>query len=404
MKWLFLFDENHVRGGFQTCIRELATEVLEHESQVDILCLRKNPFKELQKRFPERCAILSGPFLETRSLRPSSLRAAWRILRKCRPNALFFCTTGVPNYLPFLFLARRSGIRHVIAQFGTDVAFPDAVMSRRYFGGILPGVGWWRKELIWSSRIAYRNMTLGLFNNGEQLARWQGAMGFSSERCALWNYPLDASRFHPSRERRAEVRHEWGFTADEFVIGGVGALNRQKSFDLSIRAMALLRRRLPRARLVIAGDGPLREELEQLADTLGIAEQVTFLGPRSDIHRVMNGFDLFCMPSTHPNESLGIVFVEAIASGVPIVVPGLPGPRRVAQDGKCGIVVPTGSPDALADAWLNVHDNHELRSRLIGAGLEHAKEFDRAVVYRNLMDRMEHSMHTTDSVAQIECT
>src|SRR5205085_433876 len=91
------------------------------------------------------------------------------------------------------------------------------------------------------------------------------------------------------------------------------------------------------------------------------------------------------MPSTHLNETLGIVFVEALATGVPIVVPDLPGPRRAASDGKCGIIVKRNESTLFANAWLSLARDANLRRRLIETGLDYATQFDRTLVYQALL-------------------
>jgi glycosyltransferase involved in cell wall biosynthesis len=184
------------------------------------------------------------------------------------------------------------------------------------------------------------------------------------------------------------VREELGIGDGDFVIGGVGTLGRQKSFDISIRALAIVRRRIPHARLVLVGQGPERTFLEHVAYEEGVADHVTFLGSRDDVYRLMNAFDLFCMPSSDSNETLGIVFLEAMATGVPIVVPDLPGPRRVAGEGRRGLIARRGDCRSFAAAWLRISRDAALCDRLIHAGRQFADSCDRPKVLNWVLGRL----------------
>jgi len=391
MKWLILFDENFIRGGLQTCCRELATLVIEHGGKVDFVCTQKNPFGDLAAAFPDACRVTESGLFATRSLRPAALQRAWRILRETRPDVMFFCTTGMPNFLPLLAAAPLAGVKRRVVHFGTAVADP--------YGRA--GTATWGREFHLSAKWALRSMTLGLFNNESQMNGWRTAYDLRRP-CRIWNYPVDLSRFRPSGTLRASMRQKLGIANDEFVIGGVGALNAQKAFDLAVRALAEVRDRIPRARLIIAGEGD-RRTLHDAAEECGVADRLMLLGDRDDVAELMNAFDVFCMPSTHPNETLGIVFVEAQACGVPIVAPDLPGPRRVAGAGKCGIVVQPGSPSALAQAWSELYENPAKRQSLIDAGLDGAKAFDRQRVFQWLTDELQLTLAESAKRSKATC-
>lgn len=375
MKWLLLSDDAYLRGGLQTCIREIARAAIDHGHKVRIVCLQRNPFESLAEEHPDECKVSVVKRVEPRSLRPASLLSALKIIGSERPDALFCCTTGMPNFHAFLIAARLLGVRHRIVQFGTEVANPDGQL----------GASQWGREAVWSAKLAYRFMTLGLFNNSTQLANWRAVYGWHAERCQLWNYPVNLTRFRPDPVARKKTRQTLGIREDEFVIGGVGALNSQKSFDLAARALGHFVQQVPKAKLVIAGEGD-RESVLKAAEEAGVADRVLLLGERDDIPDLMRAFDVFCMPSAHPNETLGIVFVEAQACGVPIAVPNLPGPRRVALDGAAGTIFEVGDARAIADAWFKIARQPEYRQEQVRRGLLNAQESDRARVFDGLVD------------------
>jgi len=129
----------------------------------------------------------------------------------------------------------------------------------------------------------------------------------------------DTARFRPA-EDRAAVRKALELPAQRPVLLTVRNLEGRMGLDLLIRAMAILTRHLPEALLLIGGAGTLRSELESLSETLGLRERVRFLGFVSDeaLHRYYQAADLFVLP-TRELEGFGLVTVEALASGTPVL-------------------------------------------------------------------------------------
>jgi 1,2-diacylglycerol 3-alpha-glucosyltransferase len=151
---------------------------------------------------------------------------------------------------------------------------------------------------------------------------------------------IDVDRF-AGGVRRADLRERYGVGRDGEMILCVGRLAREKNLDLTLRAFAALE--VPRARLVLVGDGPEREHLEHLAAALGIAARTHFTGelPRSMLPDAYASADLFLFTSR--TETQGLVLVEALAAGLPIVAVDAPQTRDVL--GTSGRFTP---PDPLA--------------------------------------------------------
>lgn len=123
-----------------------------------------------------------------------------------------------------------------------------------------------------------------------------------------------------------------------------------KGFDVLIRAMALTR---PDTRLLLGGGGPLTPDLVQLARSEGVGDRVDFLGylPESDLPAYYHACEIFCLPSTSRAEAFGIVQVEAMASGLPVISTRLgTGVEVVNRNEETGVTVPPGDVGALASA------------------------------------------------------
>jgi glycosyltransferase involved in cell wall biosynthesis len=193
------------------------------------------------------------------------------------------------------------------------------------------------------------------------------------------------------------IRHELGVEADDFLVGNVGRLALQKGQRHLIAAMPLLLERVPRAHAVIAGGGDLEDYLRDLAEEAGVAERVHVLGPRKDVPALMHAIDAFAMPSIW--EGFGLVLLEAMAAGRPIVASRVATIPEVVVDGETGLLVAPGDPRALADALAVLAHQPALARQLGEAGRERLRrQFsiekmvgDTESLYRELLE--ERSAH-----------
>ncbi len=132
------------------------------------------------------------------------------------------------------------------------------------------------------------------------------------------------------------------------VIGALGRLHEVKGFDLLLRAVARLRDRGVDFRLRLAGDGPELQNLRALRAELNLSDRVEFCGWLSDTAGFLSGLDLFVVPSRH--EAFGLVLVEAMAAGVPVVASDIKGPRDILKGGIFGRLSRSEDVTALCDA------------------------------------------------------
>jgi glycosyltransferase involved in cell wall biosynthesis len=173
--------------------------------------------------------------------------------------------------------------------------------------------------------------------------------------CVVIAETADPDEFAPTNAGR--FRADAGIPDDVPLLGGAGRIDTWKGFDVLLDAFADVQREHPDAHLVIAG-GPVAGK-EALADELAARAAtipgVHWLGPRADLPDVLADIDLFVMPSTEP-EPYGLVAVEALASGVPVVMSDAGGPREIAAAAApaAAELVPPGDPKALAWA-LSAH-------------------------------------------------
>jgi len=158
----------------------------------------------------------------------------------------------------------------------------------------------------------------------------------------------------PCGSTAAVVREEPGTT----VLGAVGRCSPEKGFDVLIRALA----ELPDCRLVVLGDGPARPELARLARELGVAGRVRFAGWVDPPWALKWGFDVLVAPSRV--EGFGLVAVEAILAGIPVIASRVGGFAEMIDDGATGLLVEPGDAASLAAAIRQLADDPLERSTI----------------------------------------
>lgn len=202
---------------------------------------------------------------------------------------------------------------------------------------------------------------------------------------------VDTERFKSDLEARLRSRQELRLE-EAFVWLAVGRFDVEKDYPNMLRAFAQVVKKQCETFLLIAGDGPLRPAVEELARDLGLKDHVQFLGIRRDIPDLMNAADAYIMSSIW--EGMPMVLLEASATELPIVATNVGGNREVVLDGKTGFLVPPKDPEALAQAMLRLMSlSEEERWRMGKLARQHIEahySLDRVVnqweaLYRELL-------------------
>ena len=161
------------------------------------------------------------------------------------------------------------------------------------------------------------------------------------------------------------VCREFGLE-NRFVFACIGRLHSCKGHQHLIEAVDLLKERCPSVTVLIAGDGPLRDELEDMVRTRKLTEEIRFLGYRKDVTQILAVCHAVVQPSVF--EGFGLAAAEAMACGLPVVSTNLPSIAEVVEDGKTGILVSPGDSRALSMAMATIADNPELAAGYGAAG------------------------------------
>lgn len=175
-----------------------------------------------------------------------------------------------------------------------------------------------------------------------------------------------------STDKRLKARIKLQLEEEYFVIGAVGRLETQKGHQYLIRAFAEISPLLPNARLVIIGSGTLQHQLEIMAEQLGIRERLLTLGQRTDVLKLLPGFDVFVFPSIF--EGQGVAILEAMSVGVPVIASQVGGIPEMVLHEKTGLLVEPKNVAALRDAILRIRSEPELAERLSGSARRHVAD------------------------------
>ncbi|MBX9588193.1 MAG: glycosyltransferase [Hyphomonadaceae bacterium] len=168
--------------------------------------------------------------------------------------------------------------------------------------------------------------------------------------------------------------------ADAIVLLTLSRLHEKKGLDILLQALV----DLPQCVAWLAGDGPLEADLKAMADRLGVADRVRFLGWRTDRAALLRAADICVLPSRW--EPFGTVMLEAWAAGTPLVAAASQGPAAFIADGGNGILVPIDDVAALAQALRRVIENQALRASLIARGrADYEKDFTREAVTQRMI-------------------
>lgn len=159
---------------------------------------------------------------------------------------------------------------------------------------------------------------------------------------------VDVGRFEQRQVDDTAIRRQMGIPLDAPVIGTVAVFRVQKQLDDWLRAAAILHARYPQVRFILVGDGPLRQELHDLATSIGLKGVLHFAGLQKDVREYLAAIDVYLMSSRF--EGLPVALLEAMSMACTPVCTAVGGIPEVIRSGENGLLAPPGHPEALAHA------------------------------------------------------
>jgi glycosyltransferase involved in cell wall biosynthesis len=170
--------------------------------------------------------------------------------------------------------------------------------------------------------------------------------------------PIDLERFDPTRVSRDEARSRLGFTGSTVLLGVIGQVTPWKAQDDAVRMVSQLMAGHPETRLLLVGSPKFESarydnqayarHLKELISSLGVEEEVLWLGEREDIPEILRALDIVLVPSWE--EPFGMVVIESMAMELPVIATEVGGATEVVTPAKDGLLLPPRQPDVWAEA------------------------------------------------------
>jgi len=220
----------------------------------------------------------------------------------------------------------------------------------------------------WSARTALvldrltLPLTSGIITVSDYLAV-EVALRGSRNLTTIYNGQSPISFADPSSSRH-QFRLHWGIPGDALLLGTIGRLHPTKGQTYLIKTATQLHLKFPNLHLLIIGDGPLRQDLEFELKQSAIPHTLTGYLPRA--YEALPAMDLFVLPSV--SEGMGLVLLEAMQAGIPIVASAVGGIPEVVRAGKDGLLVPPGDVTKFTEACTSIIENPNLAKTLVLSG------------------------------------
>ncbi len=308
---------------------------------------------------------------------PLALGAGFQVLLKLTAQERYDLIHGhwlLPNGAVAALVAQRRKLPLVLSLHGSDVFLAERTVPTAWVGA-------------WAAQRAD-----GITACSGDLAARLAKLGGPADRMRVVPYGIDPDVFRPDPAAGAAVRTQLGIAPDRPVLMWVSRMVYKKGLPVLLHALPQVLQNHPQLMLVLGGYGDLRDELEQQALELGIADSVRFPGPvaRDAINAYWNAGDVVVVPAIHDQggnvDGLPNIVLESMSAGRPIVASHIAGIPQVITNGEHGLLVPEGDAHALAAALVRLLDDPAFAARL---GAAARQRVERELRWRHIAARFE---------------
>ncbi|WP_245717266.1 glycosyltransferase [Nocardia jejuensis] len=246
---------------------------------------------------------------------------------------------------------------------------PDIVITRGYNAEALGRLAAWRAgvphSIVWVhnhgdieprgriraavDRVLDRRTTAYFGVAHAQTRYMTDELGYPGSKIRIIHNGVDPSAFDTGEDRAAVA--DLGLGPEDRIVGLVAALRPEKDHATFLRAARLVADRLPAARFLIVGDGPMRHSIEELAEELGLRDRVVLAGSRPDVAELLRAMDIVVL-SSYSIECFPMALLEAMAAARPAVCTAVGGVPEMIADGETGYLVPPRDPEAMAERLI----------------------------------------------------
>jgi glycosyltransferase involved in cell wall biosynthesis len=345
-----------VGGGAAQCVVDLATGLADVDCRPTVVCLEDTGY--LADALTARGITVVGPLKKYGNDPRGPFRLASVFGRHRIDVAHCHNWGGLVDTVLAAKLSRNIPVLHT--QHGLDYGFNDAPDHQR------------NRLRTALKALACRGVSRVATVSHEVAQMVMREWGVPAPRVSVVHNGVRVPLPEEGLQVRAEWRKELGVGDADVLYGTVAVFRPVKDLHTMLEAMALVAAQTSRARLVLMGAGPQKQELEAAVDRLGLRSRVHFVGFRRDATRLLPALDVFVLSSV--SEGISLALLDAMAAGVPVVATGVGGTCEVLSAPGCGVLVPPRSPRELANALLSVLDDDSRRSALSAAGRRRVEE------------------------------
>lgn len=301
MKHVVIFNDHWCSGGVESLWTNLIKNITTDEFYFTILATQKETdiYDDILNEHNVNIItildkVISNPIIRTKK----NIKGFKNKIKELNPDILHINSCNASG-LKLAHIAKKCGIKHVIVHSHNTLIEADKLKLK-----LLAHKIWQRKYL--SAPDAYFGCST------ESLA-----FMFNTKKGYLLKNGVDLSKFKFEEEYRNEIRGKFNLRPDDYVIGHVGRFCNQKNHKFLIDIFNNYLK-TNNGYLMLVGEGELREEIEEYANSLGIKNHIIFAGTTSEVYKYYSAFDLFVLPSLH--EGLPVVAIEAQATGLPVIM------------------------------------------------------------------------------------
>ena len=255
------------------------------------------------------------------------------------------------------WLARLSGVKHVLYE--------------QLNSGELTATSW-KKRLLQLRGSVATQPAVKVIAISDFVKQQLIACGIPGAKIVVRHLGVDTSRFFPDSATRGVLAAELGAEPDDVIVSTVSVLRSFKNPQTIIQACGLLAKRSVPFKLLVAGDGAMLSDLQELAVNLGVADRIHWLGYCADPARLLQASDIFVLAST--GEAFGLVLAEAMACGVPVVGSRSGAIPEIVEDGVTGLLATPRDEVSFADAIEKLARDPNLRKEMGAKSLARVRE------------------------------
>lgn len=300
-------------------------------------------------------------------------------------------STAEDNFSKLIYLKAARKVKRIFKDFKPDILHAHYASSYGLIGalsGFHPYIiSMWGSDIFRFPNYSFLHKSILKFNlsKADKLMSTSYVMSkevkkYTNKNVDIIPFGIDVDRFKPTNVNNI-------FVEDVIVVGTIKTLEKIYGIEYLIKAFKLVRTKLHdvQTKLLVVGDGTLRKKLEELANDLGLADDIIFTGyiKSEEVEIYHNMLDIYVAVSLE--ESFGVAVLEASACSKPVVVSNVGGLPEVVDDGKTGIIVEKENSEQLADALIKLITNPDLR---IEMGINGRKKVLKEFNWKNSLEKM----------------